>query len=64
MKTKDLRELTPAELNEKLTDSKKEFFTLRFQHSTSQLEKTHRLPEVKKDIARIKTILKEKEAGA
>jgi large subunit ribosomal protein L29 len=64
MKTKELRELSAAELNEKLTASKKELFTLRFQHSTAQLEKTHRLPEVKKDIARIQTILKEKEAGA
>lgn len=64
MKTKELRDLSPAELNEKLVESKKEFFTLRFQHTTAQLEKTHRLPDVKKDIARIKTILKEKEAGA
>lgn len=64
MKTKELRDLSPAELNEKLTEYKKELFTLRFRHSTSQLEKTHRLPEVKKGIARVKTILKEKEAGA
>ena len=64
MKTKELRELSAAELSEKLTESQKELFTLRFQHSTAQLEKTHRLPVVKKDIARIKTILKEKEAGA
>jgi len=64
MKTKELRELSAADLAEKLTESKKELFTLRFQHATSQLEKTHRLPEVKKDIARMQTILKEKEAGA
>ena len=64
MKTKELRELSVGELGEKLVEAKKEFFTLRFQHSTAQLEKTHRLPEVKQDIARIKTILKEKEAGA
>ncbi|MEW5774749.1 MAG: 50S ribosomal protein L29 [Thermodesulfobacteriota bacterium] len=64
MKTKELRELSAAELNEKLAESQKELFTLRFQHATAQLEKTHRLPEVKKGIARMKTILKEKEAGA
>ena len=64
MKTKELRELSAAELAEKLAESQKELFTLRFQHATSQLEKTHRLPEVKKDIARMQTILKEKEAGA
>ena len=64
MKTKERRGLSAAELTEKLDASKKELFTLRFQHSTAQLEKTHRLPEVKKDIARMQTILKEKEAGA
>lgn len=64
MKTKELRELSVGELAAKLADTKQEFFTLRFSHSTAQLEKTHKLPRVKKDIARIKTILKEKEAGA
>jgi large subunit ribosomal protein L29 len=64
MKTKELRELSAEELAGKLVESQKELFSLRFQHATSQLEKTHRLPEVKKDIARMQTILKEKEAGA
>jgi large subunit ribosomal protein L29 len=64
MKTKEIRELAPADLAEKLAENKKELFTLRFTHSTAQLEKTHRIVEVKKTIARIHTVLKEKEAGA
>jgi large subunit ribosomal protein L29 len=64
MKVKELREMSPGDLGEKLGELKKELFTLRFQHATAQLENTQRLPAVKKTIARVMTILKEKEARA
>lgn len=64
MKAAELRALSPAELNEKLGEFRKELFNLRFQHATAQLENTQRLPVVKRSIARILTILKEKEVGA
>ncbi len=64
MNTKEIRELSPAELNEKLGEFRQELFNLRFQHATAQLENTQRIPHVKRSIARILTILKEKEAGA
>ena len=64
MNTKELRELSPAELGEKLGEFRQELFNLRFQHATAQLENTQRIPDVKRSIARILTILKEKEAGA
>jgi large subunit ribosomal protein L29 len=64
MNAKELRELSAAELNEKLGEFRQELFNLRFQHATAQLENTQRLPEVKKTIARILTILREKEVGA
>jgi len=64
MHTKEIRELSPAELNEKLGEFRQELFNLRFQHATAQLENTQRIPHVKRSIARILTILKEKEAGA
>ena len=58
--SKELREMDAAQLGEKLSQSEEELFKLRFQHATAQLEKTHRLCELKKDIARIKTILTQK----
>jgi len=61
MKAKDMREMTRAELSEKLTELKGELFNLRFQHATNQLENPIRIAEVKKDIARTKTILREME---
>jgi large subunit ribosomal protein L29 len=64
MKAKELskiRELSPAELNKKLEDLKGELFLLRFQHATNQLDNALKLKDVKRDIARIKTILREKE---
>jgi len=64
MNAKELRDLSPAELNDKLGEYRKELFNLRFQHTTAQLENTQRIPDVKRIIARILTILKEKEAGA
>ncbi|WP_461210859.1 50S ribosomal protein L29 [Desulfocurvus sp. DL9XJH121] len=64
MTAKELKELSAAELNAKLGEFRQELFNLRFQHATAQLENTQRLPEVKKTIARILTILREKEVGA
>ncbi len=55
----DLRALSAAELNAQLVDAKKELFNLRFQNATNQLENTGRIREVRKNIARIQTILAE-----
>ncbi|MCX8117929.1 MAG: 50S ribosomal protein L29 [Desulfobacterota bacterium] len=60
MKAKDLRLLSEGELIQKERELQEELFNLRFQHATGQLENTMRIPQVKKDIARIKTILREK----
>ncbi|MGN1411231.1 MAG: 50S ribosomal protein L29 [Oscillospiraceae bacterium] len=60
MKAKEVREMTVEELNKKLEDLKVELFNLRFQHAVNQLENTARIGEVKKDIARIKTVLASK----
>ncbi|MBS6444711.1 MAG: 50S ribosomal protein L29 [Ruminococcus sp.] len=57
MKAKEVREMTVEELNKKLDDLKVELFNLRFQLAVNQLENTARIGEVKKDIARIKTVL-------
>lgn len=61
MKAKELREMQPAELNAKLTDLKAELFNLRFQHAINQLENSGRIEAVKKDIARVMTVLAEKQ---
>jgi len=60
MKVKELHQLSEGELLEKEKELGKELFNLRFQHATGQLENVMRVPHVKRDIARIKTILKEK----
>ena len=60
MKAKELRDLTSEELMSKLNDFKSELFSLRFQLATGQLENTARIKIVKKDIARVKTILAER----
>jgi large subunit ribosomal protein L29 len=60
MKTKDFRPLSEGELLEKVREMNEELFNLRFQHATGQLENVMRIPQVKRDIARVKTILKEK----
>ena len=60
MKTAELRDLDVEALGKKLGESREELFKLRFQHATAQLEKTHRLREVRKDIARILTVQNEK----
>ncbi|HEV2533443.1 50S ribosomal protein L29 [Phenylobacterium sp.] len=64
MKIDDVRGMTPDQLSEQLINLKKEQFNLRFQRATGQLEKTHRVDEVRKDIARLKTVLRGKQAQA
>ena len=59
MKAKDFREMSAEELNSKLVDLKKELFNLRFQSAVNQLENPMRIKAVKKDIARVLTVLKE-----
>ena len=59
MNVKELREMTPAKLEEQLADLKKELFNLRFQHAINQLDNPTRIAAVKKDIARVKTLLRE-----
>jgi large subunit ribosomal protein L29 len=61
MNAQDLRDMDVAKLNEKLQEFRKELMSLRFQHATAQLENTQRIPQVKKSIARILTVLKEKQ---
>jgi len=60
MNAKELKELTKEELMKKKKDLKEELFNLRFQHSTGQLENAARLNLLKKDIARIETIVRDK----
>ena len=60
MKADDVRALTPDQLTDNLLQLKKEQFNLRFQQATGQMEKTHRANEVRKDIARIKTVQRQK----
>ena len=62
MKASDARAKTPDQLNDDLAALKKEQFNLRFQKATGQLEKTARVRQVRRDIARIKTIAAEKTA--
>ncbi len=61
MKATEIRKLTAAELDAKLMELKKNLFTLRMQHATNQLDNPMQIAIVKKDIARIKTIIREKE---
>jgi len=63
MKVKELRELTDAELGKNLDDSKDELFKLRFQMATGQLDNPMKLQEVRRKIARVKTIIRERELG-
>ena len=64
MKATEIRELSNTELSEKLKDLKAELFNLRFQHAINQLENPIRLTLVKKDIARVKTVLRQRELAA
>lgn len=63
MKASELRELTDAELQKKLHDTKDELFRLRFQLATGQLDNPMRIKEVRRSIARVKTVLREREIG-
>ena len=64
MKVKEIRDMSASELNQKVASLKEELFKLRFQHATGQLENPMRIREVKKSIARIKTIQREQELKA
>ena len=61
MELKKMREMSEAELNAELVKMKKDLFNLRFQHVTGQLENPVKMRETKRDIARVKTIIREKE---
>ena len=60
MKAKELKNLSVEELTKKLDELKKDLFMLRMQHATNQLEKPMQIAATKKDIARVKTIIREK----
>ena len=60
----ELKTQSVADLNAQLVDAKKELFNLRFQNATNQLDNTSRIKEVRKNIARIQTIITEKAKGA
>ncbi len=64
MNAQELRDKSADQLNEQLSDLKKEAFNLRFQQATGQIENTARMRTVKRDVARVKTILNEKAAAA
>ena len=64
MKIQDVRGFTPDQLTDSLLQLKREQFNLRFQQATGQMEKSHRVNEVRKDIARIKTVMRSKSAQA
>ena len=62
MKAIEIRKMSAEELEAKLKELKSELFNLRFQHAVNQLENPHKIADVKKDIARVMTILREKNA--
>ena len=64
MNAEELRELTAQELAERLAEAKAELFNLRFQLATNQMDNTSRLGEVRRDVARIKTVQREQELEA
>lgn len=61
MKVKEIRELTTEEINNKIKESKQELFNLRFQQATGNLEKPSRIRELRHTVARMKTVLRERE---
>ncbi|MFR7477859.1 MAG: 50S ribosomal protein L29 [Acutalibacteraceae bacterium] len=63
MKAAEIRQMTTEELSAKLKDLTAELFNLRFQHAINQLDNPMRITAVKKDIARVKTVLRENESG-
>ena len=62
MKANEIKDMSAAELNEKLAELKQELFNLRFQHAVNQLENPMRMKAVKKDIARVKTYIRKQES--
>ena len=64
MKASEIRKMSAAELNEKLVSLKKYLFFLRMQHATNQLDNPVKIAEVKRDIARVKTIIREQQTAA
>ncbi len=64
MKASELRELTEAELRSKETDLAEQLFALRLQKTTGQLENSAKIPQARRDLARVLTVLGEKQAGA
>ena len=64
MKAQELRELSSEQLDSKLKELKHELFNLRFQQAINQLDNPHKISEVKHDIARVMTVLREKSANA
>ncbi|MDO5141684.1 MAG: 50S ribosomal protein L29 [Eubacteriales bacterium] len=64
MKASEIRELTVDELTVKLGDLKKDLFNLRLQLATNQLDNTNKITEVKRDIARVNTVIREKQLAA
>ncbi len=63
MKVKEIKEMSDDELRKALNDSKEELFKLRFQLATGQLDNPMRIKEVKRNIARVKTVIRQKELG-
>ena len=64
MKSADIRAMSPDQMDDAVLNLKKERFNLRFQRATGQLENTSRVREVRRDIARLKTVAKNKRSGA
>ena len=64
IKVSELRDLPLSDIEEKLTETKEELFNLRFQNATGQLDNYKRIGELKKDVARIKTVLRQLELSA
>lgn len=61
MKVKEIREMTTEEINKHIVDAKQELFNLRFQQATGSLEKPSRIKDLRHDVARCKTVLRERE---
>ena len=61
MKANEIREMTPAELESKLVELKKDLFTLRMQHATNHLDNPTKISAVRRDIARVKTVIRQKQ---
>ena len=62
MKVKEIRELSTEEINKKIVETKEELFNLRFQQATGSLEKPSRIRDLRHTVARMKTVLKERES--